>query len=61
MTLKEEVDKIIKDSNHDEEYKTDKIFYMIQKRIDNELRKDRPADLYRAYNAALDDVNDMLK
>ena len=33
----------------------DEIISVFEKRID-ELRKDRPADLYRAYNAALDDV-----
>lgn len=35
-------------------------FKILEKRID-ELRKKYPKDLYGAYNAGLDDVNEMLK
>ena len=61
QSLREEIEQYLIDMySNAETIQEDDIIEIIEKRID-ELRRDRPADLYRAYNAALDDVKEMLK
>ena len=62
MSLREEIENYLKINNYEElPYVCSVgIVSIIEKRID-ELKTKHPEDLYRAYNAGLDDVKEMLK
>jgi hypothetical protein len=63
MTLKEEVDKVIEDNSHNIEFKTDRIFYLIQKEIDELYPQfDKTEVIFNyGYTVALDKVKEMLQ